>query len=371
MAQASRNNTGPRRQALMPLCAALLLLSACENPLWGTRGGGNGNGASPAENGAPVASGTLSTTAILGETVSLDLTASDPEQDPLNFEWSFASVPDGSTLTDEDIAERTTLDAAFIPDLPGTYEAVLTLSDGTNSVSVTVTIAVTTGPPGAPVVEWPLDGAEEVAVTVQLQWSAAYASQFDLYFSATDPPALFAEDLTDVTLDPSAQGILEYSTTYYWMVIAENDEGTAEGVLWSFTTEPEPLDPPDAPSAPLPANGAPGIPVDTRLTWNAPGGSSFNLRFDTTSPPSVLTGGITSTSYDPSPEGSLEYETTYYWRIEAVNSAGSVNGAVWSFTTEDAPVPETPALTVPADGCAWRTQLLRPAAVGLRERSRV
>jgi hypothetical protein len=37
-------------------------------------------------------------------------------------------------------------------------------------------------------------------------------------------------------------------------------------------------------------------------------------------------------SYDP---GKLGWDTTYYWRVDAVYSAGPVKGLVWSFTTAD------------------------------------
>jgi hypothetical protein len=39
-----------------------------------------------------------------------------------------------------------------------------------------------------------------------------------------------------------------------------------------------------------------------------------------------------SESYDP---GKLAWQTTYYWRVDAVYNTGTVKGLVWSFTTAD------------------------------------
>ena len=46
----------------------------------------------------------------------------------------------------------------------------------------------------------------------------------------------------------------------------------------------------------------------------------------------------------------LEYETLYYWRVDAKNEAGITRGNVWSFTTEEAPSQEGwPTLSISAD----------------------
>ena len=51
-----------------------------------------------------------------------------------------------------------------------------------------------------------------------------------------------------------------------------------------------------------------------------------------TSPDALLlvSEGQSGTIYDP---GRLERQTTYHWRIDEVNAAGTTTGIVWSFTT--------------------------------------
>jgi len=58
---------------------------------------------------------------------------------------------------------------------------------------------------------------------------------YDVYFGSTSPPPKVASNQSETTYDP---GILEYNTTYYWQIIAWNEQGEpAEGPIWHFTTE--------------------------------------------------------------------------------------------------------------------------------------
>jgi len=58
---------------------------------------------------------------------------------------------------------------------------------------------------------------------------------YDVYFGTTSPPPKVASNQSETTYDP---GTLEYNTTYYWQIVAWNELGeSAEGPIWSFTTE--------------------------------------------------------------------------------------------------------------------------------------
>jgi len=93
---------------------------------------------------------------------------------------------------------------------------------------------------------------------------------------------------------------------------------------------------------PAPQNGATSVNVDPILSWT-PGvyaelhdiylGTDFNDVNDANrgNPMDVLEKqGHDSNSYGPL---ALEYETTYYWRIDDVNDPNIYKGSVWSFTT--------------------------------------
>jgi len=108
---------------------------------------------------------------------------------------------------------------------------------------------------------------------------------------------------------------------------------------------------PDVPSNPVPTEGATGISVSQDVSWTGGPGSSttYDVYFGTVSnPPSVST-GQSSTTYDP---GTMNANTTYYWKIVAWDQGVSAEGPVWHFTTgtnTNRP-PEIPTVTGPATG---------------------
>jgi hypothetical protein len=123
------------------------------------------------------------------------------------------------------------------------------------------------------------------------------------------------------------------STTYYWRIDERNAGGVTEGTVWSFTTE---VTLPGQASSPSPANGATYVAVDADLSWTAGiRATSHDVYFGTSSP-GDFQGNQAGTTFDP---GALAYETTYYWRIDEKNEAGTTTGQVWSFTV----VPDVPA----------------------------
>lgn len=87
-----------------------------------------------------------------------------------------------------------------------------------------------------------------------------------------------------------------------------------------------------------PTNPKPGSPATNQsmiadLSWsNGGGATSYNVYFGTDSTPDngEYKGNQSGRSYDP---GTLARGTTYYWRVDAKNSNGTVTGDIWSFTT--------------------------------------
>ena len=353
----------------LAIIIAALFLSACQNPLAdnGSDDGEN-NGAAP-ENEAPVATGEASISASVGDTVSFEVSVTDPDGDELSFSWSFASLPETSALTNQDIADARSLEASFVPDFPGTYQLVLTVSDGANSSTFNVSVTVTAGPPGSPAPDTPLDGAEEppalpseavppdgatgVSVDTQLSWSSAGAVSFDLSFDTQSTPTLLETSIEASNYDPSPEGSLDYETTYYWRVEAVNTSGTREGPVWSFTTEDAPL--PETPTLTAPANGASLLSTSPTLTWEAAElATSYTVYTNTTSDfgtASVQAQGLTETSLQLD---GLANDTTYYWWVEARNGylgqgeTGPLGGP-YSFTTIVA-LPAAPVLASPSNG---------------------
>ena len=175
----------------------------------------------------------------------------------------------------------------------------------------------------------PADSAESVDVDVTLSWTPGYGAKLHTVY--------FGENFDEV--DNAAGGLpqgtatytpgtLKMAKTYYWRVDEFDIVETHKGDVWSFTTvgAVEPLDP---------ANGAVDVTQTPVLTW-APGlGASHEVYFgaDASSLENKASGNLGSESYDP---GQLEWNTTYYWRVDEVNNANADSpwtGPLWSFTT--------------------------------------
>jgi hypothetical protein len=89
-------------------------------------------------------------------------------------------------------------------------------------------------------------------------------------------------------------------------------------------------EPPDPAHNPDPTDGATDVSRTPTLTWNAGSGAdSHDVYFGTSQAPGFQ-GNQAEASFWP---GTLEPETTYYWRIDEVNAVGTTTGTVWSFTT--------------------------------------
>ena len=185
----------------------------------------------------------------------------------------------------------------------------------------------TPGLPGSPT---PSNGATNVSQTTDLSWSAGTnATSHDVYFGTVSPGA-FQTNQGGTTYDP---GTLNAGTTYYWHIVENNAYGSTSGPVWAFTTA-APTVPPNQATSPSPANSATDVSANADLSWSAGlYATSHDVYFGTDSTPgsTEFQGNQGSNSFDP---GALQYDTTYYWRIDEKNSYGTTTGTVWSFTTE-------------------------------------
>lgn len=98
--------------------------------------------------------------------------------------------------------------------------------------------------------------------------------------------------------------------------------------------------PPNIPSNPSPSNGASNISINTTLSWT--GGDidqgdtiTYDIYFGTDNPPQKIINNQSTATYNP---GTLNYQTTYYWKIVAWDSHDATTpSSIWSFTTQIQP----------------------------------
>ena len=186
----------------------------------------------------------------------------------------------------------------------------------------------------------PADGAEFVDLNVMLTWTAGFEAKLHTVY--------FGDNFDDVnnaagglpqgpaTYTP---GPLKLAKTYYWRVDEFDAIATYKGDVWSFTTE-------GAVVSLKPSNGAVDVKQTQILSWS-PGvyAASHQVYFgtdkevvrnaNTSSQEYKGTRNLGSESYDP---GKLDWNATYYWRVDEVNNANPDSpwiGPVWSFTTAD------------------------------------
>ncbi len=82
-------------------------------------------------------------TAILGDASTLDGSAStDVDGDPLTYRWQVTEAPDGSAA---EIADLTSAVTSFTADIAGSYTISLTVNDGTDECSTSITLTVESG----------------------------------------------------------------------------------------------------------------------------------------------------------------------------------------------------------------------------------
>jgi hypothetical protein len=201
----------------------------------------------------------------------------------------------------------------------------------------------------------PFDGIIDVPVDVVLAWKkSVYAEKHDVYFGTdfndvndanrtTPLGVLVSENQSDTTYTPSE--ILDTNVIYYWRIDEVNsapDYAIFKGQVWSFTTHVPVL----IATNPAPLNGAQKTLRDVTLNWEkGEYAEKHDVYFGTdlakvndanrSNPLGVLVSqNHLTTIYDP--PKFLDFNTTYYWRIDEVNTAPDYaifKGNLWTFTT--------------------------------------
>ncbi|MHC4557505.1 MAG: PA14 domain-containing protein [Planctomycetota bacterium] len=132
--------------------------------------------------------------------------------------------------------------------------------------------------------------------------------------------------------DPLPGGLVP-GTTYYWRIDEVNDtdpNSPWKGDIWSFRL------PPTKAYEPAPTDGSTFIDPNADLSWEPGMGGVVQTvyigeDYDAVNNGTVEGVQVGEAAYDPGP---LEYDTTYYWRVETAGPTyGQIKGDVWSFTT--------------------------------------
>jgi hypothetical protein len=193
--------------------------------------------------------------------------------------------------------------------------------------------------PAKPILTTPINDAPNQSIAPTLSWTTTGATTCTLQVSRNANMSSNTAYPT-TTLSKAVSGLLN-STKYYWRVKAVNIGGTSP---WSdtdsFTTI---VINPTVPTLTSPADGATEQLFTPTLTWTKPSeAASCSVQVSISSGFTTISeaGKTTGNSYIPP---ALQKNTTYYWRVCAINVAGT---SLWSDTfnfktTFDAPTIST------------------------------
>lgn len=195
----------------------------------------------------------------------------------------------------------------------------------------------------------PANNAVDIDRNADLSWTAGTgATSHSVYFGTNQGDVTAGTGGTfrgtfpaaTLTFDP---GQMANNTDHFWRIDEINANGTTTGTVWRFKT----LGPPAQITNPSPADGAVNQAVAITLSWTAAtGATSYDVYFGTVQ--ADVTNATTADASFKGNQAGLNYSptgvvasTTYYWRIDPKNAAGTTTGAVLSFTTGVLPAKAT------------------------------
>jgi len=185
-------------------------------------------------------------------------------------------------------------------------------------------------PPKTAYVPDPANGAETIDVDVELGWTAGFGAKLHtVYFGESFDEVDNASGGPPQGTTTFTPGTLQMAKTYYWRVDEFDAVDTFKGDVWSFITE-------GAVGSPSPANGAMDVTQTPVLTWTSGVfADTHEVYFgpDAVSLELKGSGNLGSESFEP---GQLEWNTTYYWRVDEANNTNADSpwtGPLWSFAT--------------------------------------
>lgn|GEM_PF-6621769 len=195
----------------------------------------------------------------------------DPDGDDLTYDVYFGTSITPSLVSSNQ--SQTYYDPPGILNYNTQYFWKIVAKDGVNSTTgptwsfITGSQPPSGDPPYIPSAPSPANGTNDIDINTLLSWTGGDPDGddvvYDVYFEANDntPDVLVSNDQGETIFNP---GTLEYETTYYWQISA--NDGHWDDIyspIWHFTTKQK-NDPPEAPIINGPISGKTNI----AYLWN-------------------------------------------------------------------------------------------------------
>jgi fibronectin type 3 domain-containing protein len=229
--------------------------------------------------------------------------------------------PSISTYTDTGLSSNTTY-----------YYKITAVDNSGESDYSSYTYATTSSSPSAPT---GVSAAAQSSGSIRVSWSSvSRASSYKVYRAAS-PSGPYAE-VGSPSSSPYTDTGLSPDTTYYYLVTAVNSAGESGYTSYTSATTSG-----NAPSAPTGVSAAAQSSSSIRVSWSSVSGASSYKVYRSTSP-SGLYAEVGSPSSSPYTDTGLLPDTTYYYLVTAVNSAGESGYTSYTSATTSGSVPSAP-----------------------------
>jgi len=180
--------------------------------------------------------------------VTLSWTGGDPDNDVVYYDIYFGKVGQSMVLIEDD-TEVSSFSFENLLDYDTNYNWKVVASDNLHGpVSGPIWTFSTIGapqegnnPPNVPQYINPIDGATNIETSVNFLWQGYDPDgdilSYDFWFGTSEDNL----ELVSGNLDMESffKTNLEYSTKYYWKVVAKDNEYQTSGDVWEFTTKQE------------------------------------------------------------------------------------------------------------------------------------
>lgn len=242
-----------------------------------------------------------------------------------------------------------------------TANRILLVPAGTSNALLNINFLPPPPPiPGAPITVAPVNASTSQPVNLTLSWNASPdAASYGVQVSTSSTFSAFIVNDIGLTSTTMALPTLAQGTTYFWRINASNVSGTSQwSAVNSFSTVAAPvIVVPSAPVLSSPSNAATSQVTAPTLIWSAvSGATNYGLQVSTDANFITTTVNLTGLTTLNRTLTGLTEGTTYYWRVNASNSAGTgAWSSIFSFSTlTTAPPPggsilSVPTLQLPAD----------------------
>ncbi|KAF2955934.1 hypothetical protein [Marinitoga sp. 38H-ov] len=261
----------------------------------------------------------------------------DPNGDTLKYDLYLSNDKENMTIIASNLTETS---FSKTLDYNKTYYWKVVSKDKKDSTNSDIWFFSTENSiPIKPYSPYPSDGETNVPLIIKLSWKSEDVDGDKLYYDvylgrSIDTMKPIATNITENEIDVN----LTEDARYYWKVVSKDGHGGVRyGDIWAFQTKS--VKELGMPFDPNPTNGATDLEINITLEWKYEGKEAlFDVYLG--KDPKDMTIIAQDLGYQFY-ELSVDYNSTYYWKVVAKSDNESKESSIWNFTTKELLIEET------------------------------